>query len=238
MTRLWPRFSARCFRRPCACWTARWWWGGRWPARCSQRPAQAAPKIASWKETLKEARGAAEKAAEVERERIATDFHDGPLQSFISLQMRLEILRKLLERDFHAGMQDLQQFQALARAQVRDLRVFLHSMRPVDVDGCNLVSAARRTAESFQKESGIPVTFVGATAPVGLPGNDFGGSADGPRSTAQHTEACRGDARGGGFGKDRSGFGGLGGRQRPRIQLRGLVHAGRIEECCAWVRPA
>jgi signal transduction histidine kinase len=115
-----------------------------------------------------EARKAAEKAREQERQRIASDFHDGPLQSFISLQMRLEILRKLLERDVQAGMEDLKQLQTLAQAQVRDLRVFLHSMRPVDVGG-NVIAAARRAAESFQKESGIPVTFLGADAPVGLP---------------------------------------------------------------------
>jgi signal transduction histidine kinase len=112
---------------------------------------------------------AAEKAREVERQRIASDFHDGPLQSFISIQMRLEILRKMLERDFNAGMDDLRQLQTLAITQVRDLRVFLHSMRPVDMDGGNLISTARRTAESFQKESGIPVTFVAPSTPVGLP---------------------------------------------------------------------
>ncbi len=118
---------------------------------------------------LKEAEKAAEKAREVERQRIASDFHDGPLQSFISLQMRLEILRKLLDRDFHAGMEDLKQLQNLALTQIRDLRAFLHSMRPVDVDGANLVATARRTAETFQKESGIPLTFIGADTPVGLP---------------------------------------------------------------------
>jgi signal transduction histidine kinase len=83
--------------------------------------------------------------------------------------MRLEIVRKLLERDFTAGMEDLKQLQALAQSQVRDLRAFLHSMRPVDLDGSNLTAAARRTAESFQKESGIPVTFMGSNIPVGLP---------------------------------------------------------------------
>ncbi|PWT97532.1 MAG: hypothetical protein C5B51_31220 [Terriglobia bacterium] len=118
---------------------------------------------------LKEARQATEKAVENERQRIASDFHDGPLQSFISLQMRLEILRKLLERDFASGLDDLRQLQALAQSQIRDLRAFLHSMRPVDVDGANLMASARRTAESFQKESGIPVTFLGTEAPVGLP---------------------------------------------------------------------
>jgi signal transduction histidine kinase len=118
---------------------------------------------------LDAAQKAAEKAREEESQRIAADFHDGPLQSFISLQMRLEILRKLFERDTNSGMQDLKQLQALAQSQVRDLRTFLHSMRPVDIDGGNLVVTLRRTAESFQKESGIPVTFVSAATPVGLP---------------------------------------------------------------------
>jgi signal transduction histidine kinase len=109
------------------------------------------------------------KAREEERQRIASDFHDGPLQSFISLQMRIEILRKIFDRDANAGLRDLEQLQALAQSQVRDLRTFLHSMRPADVDGRNLVATLRRTAESFQKESGIPVAFVSASTPVGLP---------------------------------------------------------------------
>jgi signal transduction histidine kinase len=83
--------------------------------------------------------------------------------------MRIEILRKLFDRDTNAGLQDLKQLQTLAQSQVRDLRTFLHSMRPVDLDGGNLVVALRRTVESFQKESGIPVTFVSASTPVGLP---------------------------------------------------------------------
>jgi signal transduction histidine kinase len=125
--------------------------------------------IENLREKLVEVEKLAEKARETERIRIASDFHDGPLQSFISLQMRLEILRKLMDRDINAGMNDLKQLQTLAQTQVRDLRTFLHSMRPVDVDGANLVATARRTAESFQKESGIPVTFLGTNSPVGLP---------------------------------------------------------------------
>jgi len=128
-----------------------------------------AREIERLREKLHEAERVAEKARELERVRIAGDFHDGPLQSFISLQMRLEILRKLIERDLNAGMTDLTQLQALAQTQVRDLRTFLHSMRPVDVDGADLVATARRAAESFQKESGIPVTFLGTSSPVGLP---------------------------------------------------------------------
>lgn len=126
-------------------------------------------KVEELERQLREAQTTAQKACEQERVRIASDFHDGPLQSFISLQMRLEILRKLMERDLTAGIEDLKQLHTLAQSQVRDLRAFLHSMRPVDVEGGNLVSSARRTAELFQKESGLPVTFLGTNAPVGLP---------------------------------------------------------------------
>jgi signal transduction histidine kinase len=119
-------------------------------------------------EEAAELRRAREQAVEAERVRIAADFHDGPLQNFISLQMRLEILRKLLERDFHAGMEELRQLQSVAQEQVRELRVFLRGMRPLEVDGSNLLAAARRAAELFQKDSGIPVTFVGGNTPVSL----------------------------------------------------------------------
>jgi len=58
--------------------------------------------------------------------------------------------------------------QSLAVAQIRDLRMFLNAMRPVDVDGA-ISCHRRRTAESFQKESGIPVTFISSSGPIGLP---------------------------------------------------------------------
>ncbi|MGA7239213.1 MAG: sensor histidine kinase [Bryobacteraceae bacterium] len=136
---------------------------------CAVNKRRQAAEIESLRESLEGAQAIAGKAREEEAKRIAADFHDGPLQSFISLQMRLEILRKLLDRDFNAGMEDLRQLQTLAQDQIRDLRAFLHSMRPVDVDGGNMIANARRTAESFQKETGIPVTFIGANSPVGLP---------------------------------------------------------------------
>ncbi|MGA2130994.1 MAG: sensor histidine kinase [Bryobacteraceae bacterium] len=109
------------------------------------------------------------RARETERQRIGSDFHDGPLQSFIALQMRLEILRKLLERDFRGGMEDLADLQNLAQQQVKELRAFVRSMRPLDVGGPNLYASARRICENFQKESGIPLTFVGGEGSLKLP---------------------------------------------------------------------
>jgi signal transduction histidine kinase len=102
----------------------------------------------------------AEKARESERQRIAADFHDGPLQSFISFQMRLEIVRKLLMRDQTAAVEELVQLQELCKGQVNELRSFVRSMRPVDVEG-SLNATLRRVVEQFQKDSSIHATFSG-----------------------------------------------------------------------------
>ncbi|HJU29359.1 MAG TPA: histidine kinase, partial [Candidatus Binataceae bacterium] len=103
-------------------------------------------------------RSQAQGAREAERERIAADFHDGPLQSFISFQMRLEIIRKLLARDVEAARQELVQLQDLCKMQVSDLRSFVRSMRPPD-EGVSLPASLSRMVDQFQRDSGIRATF-------------------------------------------------------------------------------
>jgi two-component system sensor histidine kinase DegS len=105
-------------------------------------------------------RSDAEMARQQERERIAADFHDGPLQSFISFQMRLEIIRKLMGRDHDAAMRELVQLQELGRAQVTELRSFVRNMQPADVNRSNLPAAVREAVEHFERDSGIAVNLV------------------------------------------------------------------------------
>ena len=104
-------------------------------------------------------RSQAQGAREAERQRIAADFHDGPLQSFISFQMRLEIINKLLQRDARAAAEELHVLQDLCRGQVADLRSFVRSMRPAD-EGMSLAASVSRMAELFQRETGIATTFT------------------------------------------------------------------------------
>jgi signal transduction histidine kinase len=107
-----------------------------------------------------------EKICDAERQRIAGDFHDGPLQTFIALQVRLEILGTLLKRDPASGMEDLKELQQLAKAQVAEIRSFLRSMRPPEVDNSDLVAAARRIVQNFQKDTGIPARFLSSDAAI------------------------------------------------------------------------
>lgn len=105
-------------------------------------------------------RSEAEMARQSERQRIAADFHDGPLQSFISFQMRLEIIRKMLTRDTEAGVRELIQLQDLGRAQVTELRAFVRDMQPAEVKPSNLQAVIRETVEHFERDSGITADFV------------------------------------------------------------------------------
>jgi signal transduction histidine kinase len=114
----------------------------------------------------------AERARESERERIAADFHDGPLQSFISFQMRLEIIRKLLGRDREAAMAELQQLQELGKSQVSELRSFVRSMQPIEVDDAGLHASIREVVGSFERDSGIATTLICGDLPD-LNGTEF-----------------------------------------------------------------
>ncbi len=111
-------------------------------------------------------RSEAEHAREAERQRMAADFHDGPLQSFVGLQMRLEVVRKILERDPKLAMEEIVQLQELSKMQAAELRAFVRSMRPVEVDGAGLVPSLRKLVEGFGKESGISANFVGGNTRV------------------------------------------------------------------------
>jgi signal transduction histidine kinase len=101
-------------------------------------------------------------AHDADRHKLAGDFHDGPLQAFISVQMRLEVLRKLLERDPRAAAEELRELQEISQSQITELRGFLRGIRPVEVGEGGLVSCLSRMVADFQKHTGITATFQSA----------------------------------------------------------------------------
>jgi signal transduction histidine kinase len=104
-------------------------------------------------------------ARDADRHKLAGDFHDGPLQAFISVQMRLEVLRKLLERDPRAAAEELHELQEISMSQITELRGFLRGIRPVEVGEGGLVSCLSRMVADFQKHTGITATFQSGDSP-------------------------------------------------------------------------
>lgn len=104
-------------------------------------------------------RAEAMSARDEERERIANDFHDGPLQSFMSLQMRLEVARRMLDKDHDKGMGEVRQLQEFWQNQVDSLRAFVHVIRQSHSAPTDLGSALKLLSEAFEKESGVKVNL-------------------------------------------------------------------------------
>ena len=111
-------------------------------------------------------RSEAEYAREAERQRIAHDFHDGPLQCFVGFQMRLQVVRKVMDRDPKRAVAELEELQQLARSQSEEIRQFVRNMRPPEIDGAGLVPSIKKLVESFERDTGVVSTFVGSSTRV------------------------------------------------------------------------
>jgi signal transduction histidine kinase len=107
----------------------------------------------------------AESARDAERQKLAGDFHDGPLQAFIGIQLRLEVLKKLVERDPRAAQQELRDLQEVSKSQVTEMRAFLRGIRPVELGEAGLAASLRQIVAEFQKHSGITATFQSSGSP-------------------------------------------------------------------------
>ena len=107
------------------------------------------------------ARAQAELMKADERERIAEDFHDGPLQGTISFQVRLEVLRRILLKDKDKALVELEELQKIWKNQVAEMRAFVHSIRLAATVPGDLQAALRNVCDTFHKDSGLEVSFEG-----------------------------------------------------------------------------
>lgn len=101
-----------------------------------------------------------QRAIEDERDRIAQDFHDGPLQTFLALNVQLEFIRHLLSANPAGAAAELNQLQEAMRKEVRELRELLQGMRPIDLDRTGLTGLLRQLADELQKAGDLSVRFI------------------------------------------------------------------------------
>jgi signal transduction histidine kinase len=108
-------------------------------------------------------------AIDEERNRIAQDFHDGPLQAFLGFEVQIQFIRKLLDRDPARAGRELEQLQALARKQGRELRDLLQEMRLIDVEGATLLGVLRHLIQDLEKSGDIHIKLLADSHHVEAP---------------------------------------------------------------------
>ena len=69
-------------------------------------------------------------AATEERIRLARDLHDGVLQSFTGVALRLEAVRRMMHEDRPAVLSALTEAQRILASEQRDVRFFIEELKP------------------------------------------------------------------------------------------------------------
>lgn len=97
-------------------------------------------------------------AQEQERQRIALELHDGPIQVLAMLGIRLSSCQALLDRgEVKAADEILRQAEDRLNAETQGLRQLMSELRPPVLDERGLAAAIRDYCEAFQRDTGIAV---------------------------------------------------------------------------------
>ena len=105
----------------------------------------------------------------VERARVARELHDGAIQTLISAEMQVDVLRRTSTSNGDVGEQ-LANIQSLLRREVLNLRELMQQMRPVEVSPKQLLDYLVDLADRFQRDTGIQAQFVSnLDEPANLP---------------------------------------------------------------------
>src|SRR5215467_19252 len=111
------------------------------------------------------------RAIEAERSRISRDLHDGILQTLLSIEIQLDVLRRRLaagtgNEAISSGLTSLQQ---TVKNESGELRSFVTDLRPVRVQSADLVDLMRGFGERFRNESGLALDILIDSADLRAP---------------------------------------------------------------------
>ena len=90
------------------------------------------------------------RAIESERSRISRDLHDGILQTLLSLNIQLDVLRTRLPREPEKAGQKLANLQKIVQQESEELRRMVTDLRPVRVESADMRELMLGFAERFR----------------------------------------------------------------------------------------
>ncbi|HUE43858.1 MAG TPA: sensor histidine kinase [Candidatus Sulfotelmatobacter sp.] len=100
------------------------------------------------------------RAIEAERSRISRDLHDGILQTLLSFEIQLDVLRKQVTATPEEAATSLANLQATVKGESAELRRMVTDMRPVRVQSADLVDLMIGFAERFRNESTLALDVL------------------------------------------------------------------------------
>jgi len=100
------------------------------------------------------------RAIEAERSRIARDLHDGILQTLLSIEIQLDVLRRRVPTAPDQSVSALANLQQTVRNEAAELRQIVTDLRPLRVQSADLLDLMRGFAERYRNESTIALDLL------------------------------------------------------------------------------
>jgi len=85
------------------------------------------------------------------RKKLARDLHDGPTQSVAAMAMRINIARRMFEKDEDKAFNELVKIEQLAQRTTKEIRHMLFTLRPLILESQGLSAAIKSMAEKVQE---------------------------------------------------------------------------------------
>jgi two-component system sensor histidine kinase DegS len=104
-------------------------------------------------------------AQEAERARLAQEIHDGPAQTLSNAVLLVDVVERLIERDPVEARGEVRKLRAILERELRELRGFIHQLRPPLLEQLGLDGAIRDAAEQLA-EGGATRVAVDLDAPA------------------------------------------------------------------------
>ena len=107
------------------------------------------------------------RAGAMERARVARELHDTTIQSLISIEMQVDVLRRRSNGKPQSA--ELGHIQTLLREEVLNMRELMQSMRPMEVGPHQFLDFLAQLVERFRSDTGVDARFVSELQEVTLP---------------------------------------------------------------------
>ncbi len=109
------------------------------------------------------------RAIEAERSRIARDLHDGILQTLLSIEIQLDVLRRRLPATPEQAASSIANLQQTVKNEGAELRKTVTDLRPLRVQSADLVDLMRGFAERYRNESTVALDLLIDSAQLRAP---------------------------------------------------------------------
>jgi len=109
------------------------------------------------------------RAIEAERSRIARDLHDGILQTLLSIEIQLDVLRRRFPAAPEQAVSGLASLQQTVKNEGAELRQTVTDLRPLRVQSADLVDLMRGFAERYRNETTVALDLLLDSAQLRAP---------------------------------------------------------------------